>query len=42
MGLGPAKYVQLQAVLELARRHLEETLQRGDAIQSVRLTPAAI
>lgn len=34
-GLGPAKYVQLQAVLELARRHLEDTLQRGDAIQSV-------
>ena len=33
-GLGPAKYVQLQAVLELARRYLEETLQRGDAIQS--------
>lgn len=33
-GLGPAKYVQLQAVLELARRHLEDTLQRGDAIQS--------
>ena len=34
-GLGPAKYVQLQAVLELARRYLEETLQRGDAIQGV-------
>lgn len=34
-GLGMVKYVQLQAVLELARRHLEETLQRGDAIQSV-------
>jgi len=27
-GLGSAKYVQLQAVLELARRHLGETLQR--------------
>jgi len=34
-GLGPAKYVQLQAVLELARRHLQDTLQRGDALQSV-------
>ncbi len=34
-GLGPAKYVQLQAVLELARRHLEEILHRTDAIQSV-------
>lgn len=28
-GLGPAKYAQLQAVLEMARRHLGETLQRG-------------
>jgi DNA repair protein RadC len=34
-GLGPAKYVQLQAVLELGRRYLETTLQRGDALQSV-------
>ncbi len=34
-GLGPAKYVQLQAVLELARRYLEEGLQRGDVIHSV-------
>ncbi|HCK82552.1 MAG TPA: DNA repair protein RadC [Candidatus Competibacter sp.] len=34
-GLGPAKYVQLQAVMELARRYLEENLQRVDAIQSV-------
>lgn len=34
-GLGPAKYAQLQATLELSRRYLEETLQRGDAIQSV-------
>ena len=33
-GLGPAKFVQLQAVLELARRHLEETLHRPDALQS--------
>jgi len=31
-GLGDAKYAQLQAVLELARRHLAETLQRGDAL----------
>jgi DNA repair protein RadC len=29
-GLGPAKFAQLQAVLELARRHLGERLQRGD------------
>jgi DNA repair protein RadC len=34
-GLGPAKYVQLQAVLELGRRFLEETLQRGDVLQGV-------
>jgi DNA repair protein RadC len=30
-GLGEAKYVQLQAVLEMGRRHLESTLTRGDA-----------
>ncbi len=34
-GLGPAKYAQLQAVLEIGRRFLEETLQREDAIKSV-------
>jgi DNA repair protein RadC len=34
-GLGAAKYVQLQAVLELSRRFLEETLERSDALQSV-------
>lgn len=28
-GLGPAKYAQLQAALEMARRHLGECLQRG-------------
>ncbi len=28
-GLGPAKYAQLQAVLEMAHRHLGEALQRG-------------
>ncbi|MFA7095497.1 MAG: DNA repair protein RadC [Gammaproteobacteria bacterium] len=33
-GLGDAKFVQLQAVLEMARRHLHETLQRGDALSS--------
>ncbi|KUJ83925.1 JAB domain-containing protein [Microbulbifer flavimaris] len=33
-GLGDAKYVQLQAVLEMARRHLAETLQRSDALCS--------
>jgi len=33
-GLGQAKYVQLQAVLEMGRRHLRETLERGDALTS--------
>ncbi len=31
-GLGAAKFCQLQAVLELARRHLAENLQRGETI----------
>jgi DNA repair protein RadC len=33
-GLGDAKYAQLQAVLELARRALAETLRAGDALGS--------
>ena len=33
-GLGSAKYVQLQASLELSRRHLLATLQQGDALTS--------
>ena len=33
-GLGPAKYAQLQAVLEMGRRHLGERLQRGIALSS--------
>ncbi|MBI3221632.1 MAG: DNA repair protein RadC [Nitrosomonadales bacterium] len=35
-GMGQAKYVQLQAVLEMARRALQERLQRGDALNSPR------
>jgi len=31
-GLGPAKYAELQAVLEMARRHLGESLQRGASL----------
>lgn len=38
LGLGDAKYAQLQAVLEMARRHLEATLERGDALEN----PAAV
>lgn len=33
-GLGPAKYVQLQAVLEMSRRHLSETLQSRSLLNS--------
>lgn len=33
-GLGDAQYAQLQAVLEMARRHLSEGLQRGPALTS--------
>jgi len=34
-GLGQAKYVQLQAVVEMSRRFLKEKLQRGDALNNV-------
>lgn len=33
-GLGSAKYAQLQAALEIGRRHLYETLRRGDALSN--------
>ncbi|ENM5762708.1 DNA repair protein RadC [Vibrio mimicus] len=33
-GLGEAKFVQLQAVLEMTQRYLGETLKRGDALTS--------
>jgi DNA repair protein RadC len=35
-GMGQAKYVQLQAILEMSRRALKEELQRGDALNSPR------
>ena len=38
LGLGSAKYAQLQAVLEMARRHLAEEMSRGDALTSPELT----
>jgi DNA repair protein RadC len=34
-GLGQAKFAQLQAVLEMSRRHLREQLQRGESLCSV-------
>jgi DNA repair protein RadC len=39
-GLGDAKYAQLQAVLEMAKRHFNEILQRGDALTSPEITRA--
>ena len=33
-GLGTAKFVQLQAVLEMSRRHLRETLERSEPLSS--------
>ncbi|SFF51850.1 DNA repair protein RadC [Fontimonas thermophila] len=35
-GLGEAKYVQLQAVMEIARRYLGESLNRGEALNNPR------
>ncbi|MBW3697613.1 JAB domain-containing protein [Vibrio sp. T187] len=37
-GMGQAKYVQLQAVLEMTQRYLAETLVRGDALTSPQQT----
>lgn len=34
LGLGPAKFAQLQAVLEMSRRHLAEQLRRDSALES--------
>lgn len=34
LGLGSAKYAQLQAVLEMARRHLSASLKEGDLMNS--------
>ncbi|MDH5516495.1 MAG: DNA repair protein RadC [Gammaproteobacteria bacterium] len=34
LGLGPAKFSQLQAVLEMAKRHLYEKMERGDALEN--------
>jgi len=39
-GLGDAKYAQLQAVMEMARRHFAESLQRGNALTSPEITRA--
>ncbi len=39
-GLGSAKYAQLQAVLEMAKRHYVEVLQRGSVLTSPEVTRA--
>ncbi|MGF1699859.1 DNA repair protein RadC [Photobacterium makurazakiensis] len=33
-GLGPAKFVQLQAVMEMSERHFAEIIKKGDALTS--------
>jgi DNA repair protein RadC len=38
LGLGKAKYALLQAIMEMARRHLEETLKRESPLTSPELT----
>ncbi len=37
-GMGDAKYAQLQAVIEMARRYLQERLQRGETFTSPETT----
>lgn len=37
-GLGPARYVALQAALELARRHYQELMMTGSALANPRAT----
>lgn len=39
-GLGDAKYTQLKAVMEIAKRHFNEILQRGSALNSPDITRA--
>ncbi len=39
-GLGSAKYAQLQAVLEMAKRHFVEVLHRGDVLSNPQTTKA--
>ncbi|MCD5992107.1 DNA repair protein RadC [Pseudomonas sp. CDFA 602] len=34
LGLGPAKFAQLQAVMEMARRHMAESLRRDSVLEN--------
>ena len=38
LGLGTAKYAQLRAILEMARRYLGESVQRGEPLSSPQIT----
>lgn len=38
LGLGSAKFTQLQAVLEMSRRHLQERLEKGSALENAQAT----
>ncbi|MCK5092768.1 MAG: DNA repair protein RadC [Gammaproteobacteria bacterium] len=40
LGLGSAKYAQLKAVLEMGKRHLQETLKRGISLENPEQTKA--
>ena len=40
LGLGSAKFAQLQAVLEMAKRHFKEVLDHGNALTSPEITKA--
>lgn len=33
-GLGPAKYTQFQAMLEISKRYLAETMKKGDVFSN--------
>jgi DNA repair protein RadC len=37
-GLGPAKFAQLQAVMEMSNRHMASTLSYGNALTDVQMT----
>ena len=41
-GLGQAKYVQLQAVLEMSRRYLQEPIRKGEPLTSAIQTKALL
>lgn len=38
LGLGPAKFAQLQAIIEMSRRHMASTLRHGNAFTDTQTT----